>query len=129
MAGIPDLLDCNPGIRATGFTVFVAIEPVADKRGAVFIPDSVRDKEAIVQIRGRIVSVGPVAFDYADFPEGTAPKVGDAITFAKLAGLQFDGKDGRKYRAILDKDVFGIIDEEPEGLPIMPELLEIRGEV
>jgi len=90
----------------------VAVEPVEEKsKGGVFIPDAVRDKEVMVQTRGRIVSVGPVAFDFADFPEGTEPTIGNAITFAKLAGVRFKGDDGLDYRAISDRDVFGIIEE------------------
>lgn len=113
MAGIPELRDCKPGIRATGFTVFVAVEPIEEKsKGGVFIPDSVREKDVMVQTRGRIASIGPVAFDFANFPEGSAPAVGDAITFAKLAGVRFKGDDGLDYRAINDRDVFGIIEEQ-----------------
>lgn len=109
---LPTLDECKPGIRATGFSVFVAVEPVSEKTGGgIFLPDKERDKQIMVQTRGRIVSVGPVAFDFADFPEGTTPIAGQAITFAKLAGIRFSGEDGKEYRAINDRDVFGIIEE------------------
>lgn len=112
MGAIPTTDECKPGIRATGFSVFVATEAVDDvTKGGIIIPDSARDKDIIVQTRGRIVSTGPVAFDFADFPDGTKPKTGDAIAFAKLAGVRFQGTDGRDYRAINDRDVFGIIEE------------------
>lgn len=113
MSEIPALAACKPGITATGFIVFVATQPVDEQtKGGIFLPNSVVDKDIMVQTRGRIVSVGPVAFDFADFPPDTAPKPGDAVTFARLAGTRFKGNDGLEYRAITDRDVFGIIEEE-----------------
>jgi chaperonin GroES len=106
------LEECNPGIRATGFNVLVAVEPAEQKTaGGIILPDATKDKNQIVQQRGRIVSVGPVAFDFADFA-GSEPKPGDAIMFAKLAGFKATGKDDREYRVILDRDVAAMIEED-----------------
>lgn len=110
MAGIPKLEECHPGLTPKGFNVLVAVEPVEDKIGSVYIPDSTRQKEEVVQVRGRIVAMSPCAFDFAEFGS-ERPKVGDAIQFAKLAGFVTIGADGRKYRCILDKDVALVIDE------------------
>lgn len=112
MAGIPLLNDCSPGVKAVGFRVIVAVEPTDEKTsGGIFLIDTARQKEQLVQVRGRIVSMGSVAFDFARFPEGTQPQIGDAIMFAKLAGYMFTGLDEREYRIIHDQDVSAIIRE------------------
>jgi co-chaperonin GroES (HSP10) len=108
---IPKLEECKPGIVPKGFNVLVAIEPVEDKIGSVFIPQQSQDKEKLVQAKGRIVALSPAAFDFANFGDD-APKVGDAIQFAKLAGLMTKGADGKDYRLLLDKDIAAVIEEE-----------------
>lgn len=114
MGAIPSLNECNPGVKAVGFRIIVAVEPVSEKSaGGIIIPQDTRTKEKLVQVRGRIVSVGSTAFDFARFPDGTAPKPGDAVMFSKLAGYMFDGADGREFRILHDQDISAII-EEPE---------------
>lgn len=108
---IPTLDACKPGIRATGFAMVVAMPPPNDKRGSLFIPDSVADKDQMVEVRGRIVSMSPACFDFANFPPGTAPVIGDVIQFARLSGIQTTGSDGNLYRVIQDRDVLAIVEE------------------
>lgn len=111
MSGIPAVTDCSPGLRATGFAVIVAVASVDEKtKGGIFLPDAAREKEKLVGVQGRIVSQSPAAFDFADFG-GNAPKVGDAVQFAKLAGVMVTGKDGREYRVLNDRDVLAIVEE------------------
>lgn len=111
MAGIPNLDDCKPGMKARGFCVLVAPAEIEEKTlGGIILPDSVKDKDRIVEQRGRIVDVSPAAFDFADFGDAK-PKVGDPIVFGKLAGVLVDGADGRKYRILQDKDVLAVIEE------------------
>jgi co-chaperonin GroES (HSP10) len=108
---IPKLEECRLGMRATGWNLIVVPEPVDEKRGAIFIPDSVKDKEEIVQQRGRVVSIGPAAFTAADYA-GEEPVEGDAVIFAKLAGFKIQLADGKLARVIQDRDVAVILDEE-----------------
>lgn len=108
---IPKLEDCRPGIMPRGFNVLVVVEPVEEKIGSVYIPDSARQKEELIQVRGRIIDMSPAAFDFAEFGEAK-PKIGDAIQFAKLGGVQTKGADGLAYRLMTDKDVAAVIDEE-----------------
>lgn len=111
MGTLPRLEDCDPGVTAVGFRLIVAMEEQDEKtKGGIILPDSAKDKEALVMVRGRIVSAGSVAFDFADFGD-TAPKQGDAIMFGKLAGYMFEGRDGAKYRIMQDKDVSALIEE------------------
>lgn len=116
MGAIPKLEVCNPGIRAAGYNVLVVVEPVEQKTaGGIILTAQTTDKERVVQTRGRIVNMGPVAFSYDNFPAGSTPAVGDAVVFARLAGgREISGRDGQTYRIILDKDVCALIDEDVE---------------
>ena len=109
---IPKMQDCAPGIKATNFNVLVAL-PGQDRitPGGIIIPDNISDRDRLSQIEGRLVSVSPVAFDNAHYPEGTKPKEGDAVMFAKFAGVVIEGKDGKEYRLLLDKDITAVIEE------------------
>lgn len=111
MGSIPDLADCRPGLRATGFAMIVAVAPVAEQsRGGIFIPDAVREKDKLTGVQGRIVSKSPACFDHGQFGDAV-PQVGDVVQFAKLAGVMTTGADGREYRIIQDKDVMAIVEE------------------
>lgn len=107
---IPKVEDCRAGMTMTGWNVLVIPEVVEEKVGSIFIPAAARDKEEVVQQRGRILSLGPASFDHADY-KGQEPKVGAAILFAKLAGFRIEGADGQSYRVIQDKDIVGILEE------------------
>lgn len=112
MGTIPSLADCKPGIKPTSFCVLVAIAEQEEKtQGGIILIDSHKDKERIVEQRGRLVDVSPAAFDFAEWPASSRPQVGNAIIFGKLAGVQIDGEDGRKYRLLNDKDVLAIVEE------------------
>jgi co-chaperonin GroES (HSP10) len=108
---IPDMKDCAPGIRPTGFNVLVATPAQEGRVGSIIIPDNISDRDRLAQVEGRLVGVSPAAFDFAHFPEGTKPKAGDAIMFAKFAGVIVKGKDGKEYRLCLDKDITAVIEE------------------
>ncbi len=109
---IPKLEDCKLGMRASGWNCIVVPEPIEEKTaGGIFIPDMVKSKEEIVQQRARIVSIGPAAFDQADY-KGQQPKVGDACLIAKLAGFATNLADGKLARVIQDKDVAVILEED-----------------
>lgn len=110
---IPTLSECRPGLFPTGFNILVAVEPaLAQTAGGLWKPDTVTAKEQLVEVRGRIIAMSPAAFDFATWPEGTKPQVGDAILFAKLAGVMTKGADNREYRLMADKDASAVIDED-----------------
>jgi co-chaperonin GroES (HSP10) len=109
---IPALSDCAPGLRPTGFNIIVAMAPPeAQTRSGLHLPDSIVEKAKLTEVRGRLVAMSPACFDFADFA-GVAPKQGDVIQFAKLAGVLVTGSDGRDYRVMQDKDVVAIVEEQ-----------------
>jgi co-chaperonin GroES (HSP10) len=112
MGTIPALDDCKPGLRASGFSIIVAMEPIPGVASGIHLPDEVIEKRRLLQVRGRLVDMSPVAFDFAQFPDDALPKIGDAVMIAKLAGTMITGNDGREYRVCLDKDLVAIVDEE-----------------
>ena len=111
MAGLPSLAECKPGIVPTGFCALVAIAEQQEKIGNVFLPDAVKDKNQVVEQRGRLVAISPVAFDFAAFGPDQVPPVGAAVIIAKLSGVAVDGADGRKYRLVQDRDILAVVEE------------------
>lgn len=108
---IPKITDCAPGIKPTGFNVLVATPAQEGRVGSIIIPDNISDRDRLAQVEGRLVGVSPAAFDFAHFPAGTKPTEGDAVMFAKFAGVVVTGRDGKEYRLLLDKDVTAVIEE------------------
>jgi len=106
VAGIPTLTENALDWVPTGFCAMVAMAQQEEKTaGGLFLPDSVKDKNNVVEQIGRLVALSPVAFDFAEFPQNAIPEVGDEVMIAKLAGVQFDGRDGQKFRAVQDRDI------------------------
>lgn len=90
----------------TGFCAIVRMTEQEEKtKGGIFIPDALKDKNAVVEQIGHLEAISPAAFDFATFPDGSTPQVGDEVMIAKLAGVQFDGPDGGKFRAVQDRDI------------------------
>lgn len=103
----------NPsGVLPTEFKVLIAPVEVADKIGSIFIPDEHKDRAQFAQQEGVLVALAPLAFTYADWTgcEDKKPKVGDKVLFAKFAGFEHKGKDGKKYRVVNDKDVSAVLE-------------------
>lgn len=106
---IPSLSECDPGLRPQEFNVLVLPEEVEERtKGGIILPDAVKDADKQASQRGRLIAVSPVAFDFATFPENTRPNVGDVVIFAKYAGSLVDGRDGRKYRVMKDRDLVAV---------------------
>jgi co-chaperonin GroES (HSP10) len=102
----------DSGLEPTEFKVLVRPDEVSDKIGSVYIPQESKDREQFAQIQGVVIAASPLAFSYASKEEWAAanaspPKPGDSVVFAKYAGMAWNGKDGKKYRVINDKDITG----------------------
>lgn len=112
LSDVPKLEDCRPGLRPIEYNVIVAPAAMKEKLGSVFIPDEAREMRELGMQVGRIVSVSPIAFNYDHWPQGEEPpKAGALVWFARYAGGEFEGLDGKRYRIVKDKDIGAVIDE------------------
>jgi chaperonin GroES len=99
------------GVRVCGHRVLVLPdEAERETKGGILLPDQTTDREALAQIHGTLICIGPSA--WADQKTGPWAKPGDRVIFGKYAGLYYDGRDGRKYRIVNDLDIVAVIDKE-----------------
>jgi chaperonin GroES len=84
--------------------------------GGIILPDQQKEREEYAAQSGRIISLGPLAFNEEDPVSGMderysgAPEVGDVVLIKKYAGgSYYDGVDGGLYRVLQDIDVLGVI--------------------
>lgn len=114
---VPRREDCRPGIRPVEYNVIVAPVPsteVEGKIGSVFIPDEAKETLDLAMQVGRIIDQSPLAYDYAKWADPSQqPQIGQIVWFARYAGKEFEGADGKTYRILKDKDIGAVI-EEPE---------------
>ena len=102
----------NSGLKPLGVAVLIKpYEP--DRKGALIeIPETVREKTAMVETRAIVVDIGPAAWH--DEPQPRA-KVGDRVLVTKFAGFQALGpEDGQIYRIVNDRDIFCAITSDGE---------------
>lgn len=100
------------GIFPVEYKIVIAPIEVNEKtKGGIIIPDETKERDQFAQMKGTLVAVSPHAFTYEDWKgnESSKPKPGDTVLFAKYAGAVVDGKDGKKYRIVNDKDVCAVI--------------------
>lgn len=112
MAKIPSLSECKPGFDPVEYNVLIAPEEVETKTsGGIIIPENTKETEQTAQVRGLIVSVSPLAFNFDEWPTDAPPrpKAGDHVIYAKYGGTIIKGDDGRDYRLLKDKDVCAVI--------------------
>jgi chaperonin GroES len=124
---VPQLGECNPGIQPVEYNVVVAPAVMPEKIGSLHVPDEYRDNQALAMQVGRIVSMSPLAFDYAKWPDGsTKPSVGQIAWFARYAGKEFEGIDGKTYRILKDKDIGAVIEDAPQPPSFAAVFEELR---
>lgn len=79
----------------------VLVEPVrVEERtaGGLYIPDDRREKDQHATQEGTLIAVSPLAFGYAEWPEGARkPEIGDRVLFPKYEAQKFGGADGQDY--------------------------------
>jgi co-chaperonin GroES (HSP10) len=111
MGRIPAIEECEPGLVPTEFNVVVYPETVEEKTaGGIFLPDKAKETEGLAVQNGRLVAVSPVAWTYADWPaDARKPQAGDAVMFARYAGILRTDASGKEYRVIKDRDVVAVL--------------------
>lgn len=102
------------GLRPLGRAILV--EPYAPERNraqsVIFIPEHVLNNEQALDVKVRVVAVGPLAWK----DEGVARAApGDVVLVAKMSGWFATGMDNKSYRFVNDRDVFGAVEEVNRG--------------
>lgn len=110
---LPTLDECKPGLEPSEYNVLIAPEDAEQKtKGGIILIDSTKEANGMASMRGRLISVSPLAFTYeADWKGARQPQVNDVVLFAKYAGVLVEGADKREYRVCKDKDIMGIYAE------------------
>lgn len=99
------------GIRPQSSRILIEPNRADEKtEGGLFLPTEVQTKDGHAQTKGRIVELGPEAFD--DYG-GEAPKAGDMVYFNRYAGANttIKGNDDLDYWIIQDGDILATIEE------------------
>ena len=98
-------------IKATGHRVLVEVEQHEEKtKGGIILPDQVRDAERRAAEIGKVIDIGPTAWQAAGLGNTPWCQVGDRIFFAKYAGKWVqETDDSPEYLIINDDDVMGVI--------------------
>jgi co-chaperonin GroES (HSP10) len=124
---IPTLGACEPGIdEMTEYNLLIAPAVAKAKIGSILLADESRDSLDMAMQAGRIIMASPVAFNFEDWARtrATPPKQGDVVWFARYAGGEITGADGRTYRVLKDKDIMAII-RRFEGEPAQERSLNL----
>lgn len=102
------------GIEPVGHRILVKPESSFEAyEGVIEIPDTARERHSAAQTVGRVVAIGPLAWQHEDFGGGNAwAEVGDRVLFSKYGGLQFKGLDGEQYRLLNDSDLTALAADE-----------------
>jgi len=112
---IPAVAECDPRVEPMHAKVLIVPASVPEKKGAIFLAASTHEKDVFANQRGRIVALGPVAFQFEDWPAGSRkPQVGDVILHESYIGEEVEGEDGKKYRLINDRAVMAVLERRGE---------------
>lgn len=105
------LIENTSGVRPLGCAVLVEYYEPERQASAIFIPESIRKGEVLVEQRACVVEVGPEAWLSETRPRAA---VGDRVLIARMSGYALKGPaDGRLYRIVNDRDIFAqIVHEE-----------------
>jgi co-chaperonin GroES (HSP10) len=106
----------NCDIIPMEFNVVVRPKAVPSKTaGGIFLPDKVIEADKLSADEGEIVAVSPLAFSYAEWPEGARlPQVGDHVLYSRFAGIVRKNSMGEiEYRVLKDKEIWAVIEQAP----------------
>jgi chaperonin GroES len=99
----------NPsGFEPLDKRVLVLPDPVKEKEGSLFLPDSVKEQNKWAQVKGTLIAVGETAWSEAvddarrHGATFTPPQPGARIMYGKYSGTSIKGDDGRDYQVMND---------------------------
>lgn len=97
------------GVSPLGRAVLVEYYEPERKESLIFIPDTVRKGEVLMEQRAVVVEIGPAAWPN----EPPRARIGDRVLIAAFTGYALKGPaDGRLYRIVNDQDIFARIEHE-----------------
>ena len=100
----------NPsGVRPLGRAVLVEYYEPERRNTVIYIPESIRKGETLVEQRAVVVEIGVACWP----DEPPRAKVGDKVLIARMSGYALTGPaDGKLYRIVNDRDIFAQITHE-----------------
>lgn len=101
----------NPsGIQPLGRAILVEPYEPERKASVIALPDSVLANERVLDVKVRVVAVGPQAYPDEEARCGA----GDIVMVAKMSGFVTKGYwDDKPYRLVNDRDVFAKLIPHP----------------
>ena len=103
-------MENKSGLIPLGRAVLVEPYEPEIKKSTIVMPDSVKERTAMVETRAVVVAVGPACWDDESDPRAIP---GDIVLIAKFAGVMAKGiNDGKAYRLVNDRDIFCRIEED-----------------
>ena len=97
------------GVAPLGRAVLVQYYEPERKGSLIYIPETVRKGEVLIEQRAVVVEIGPACWPN----EPARAKVGDKVLIARMSGYAMTGPaDGKLYRIVNDNDIFARIDHE-----------------
>jgi len=98
------------GLMPCGHAVLLEPYEPELKSSTLVIPDTVRRRTAMAEMRAKVIAVGPMAWKQEGIPRA---KVGDKVIITAYCGAIVQGTaDGKQYRMVNDEDIFCVIESE-----------------
>lgn len=92
------------GLLPKGRAVLLRTYEPAAKSSIIFIPETVKEKTMMVEMRGIVIAIGPEAWKDEASPRA---QVGDKVMFSRWCGNIVTGTaDGKLYRMVNAEDIF-----------------------
>jgi len=97
------------GIKSTGHHLLVKTDRIEEKtKGGIYLAPQSMEQERRAATTGILVDIGPSAWQ--EFADGQPwAKVGDRVSYAKFAGIEMMGDDGKDYVLLNDQDVLAVL--------------------
>jgi co-chaperonin GroES (HSP10) len=97
------------GVSPLGRAVLVEYYEPEKKESLIVMPESVKDREVLLEQRCVVIECGPNAWPN----EPPRAKPGDRVLIARFSGYALKGPaDGKRYRIVNDQDIFAAITKE-----------------
>lgn len=99
------------GLKPVGHAVLVRHYKPAIKTTMIIVPEQVAAREKLADQRVQVLEIGPEAWTEEKAPRAV---VGDRVLIQRFSGALAEGKDGKQYRIINDRDIFCVIEGDDE---------------